>query len=136
MPYETEDPLVSFLYQILRDCPPGALEKTVRDEEKLAYDQICSVLLSNKYLAGYAEECARRLRKAWGTKLSINNFSPDQWRILEDALDAHSYELGQKLSHEDEWDEVDLEQWKKDLDAVKALENLVHFQAHPNKEST
>ena len=151
MPTKTEDPLVSFIYQLLRDCcTAGEVEKVVRDEEEIAkhaywhiktdtaemHIQTATVKLSNEYIAGYANELVVRLRKAWGPKLGVPHLTNRQWEIIEEALDAHSYELEQKLSHEDEWDEIDLEQWKRDLDAVKELENLVHFLAHPDKEKT
>lgn len=58
-PAETGDPLVVFLYLLLRDhVSPGAIEHCVLEIEGAPHE---SWTLSNAYLAGYAENVRSRL---------------------------------------------------------------------------
>lgn len=60
-PVLTDDPLVVFLYLLLRDnIHPGDIEQRMLDLEGL---EELPTILTNKYLAGYAENLATRLRK-------------------------------------------------------------------------
>jgi hypothetical protein len=58
----TTDPLVSFLYVLLRDhVPAGVVEVLVMEASKT--DVNCADTLSNGWLALYAEDVVERLRK-------------------------------------------------------------------------
>ena len=70
-PVQTDRPLVSLLYSILRDhISPGEVEQLVRDEED-AWEKVnhlaegdgapATVTLTNGYLAAYAKELGARL---------------------------------------------------------------------------
>ncbi len=57
--FRSTDPLVSFLYTLLRDhLPAGEVELITREAEK-HHD----VAYSNSYLAGYASNIASRLQR-------------------------------------------------------------------------
>ena len=57
--FRTNDPLVSFLYSLLRDnLPAGEVEKLTVDAERYS-----EVTLSNRYLAEYAVSIASRLQR-------------------------------------------------------------------------
>lgn len=57
--FKTNDPLVSFLYILLRDnLPAGEVEKLTIDAEKYP-----EAVLSNRYLAEYATSIASRLQR-------------------------------------------------------------------------
>lgn len=59
----TSDPLVSFLYELMRDhVVPGTVEKIVQ-EDRFHLEEKREISLSNGYLAQYAEDVAARLRK-------------------------------------------------------------------------
>lgn len=59
-PYETTDPLVVFLYLLLRDhLPAGKLEDVLA---KTVGTSAPPYTLSNGYTAGHAADLARRLR--------------------------------------------------------------------------
>lgn len=63
--HTTGDPLIAFLYELMRDhVPPGVVEKVVRNSELPSEDD--TYVLSNVHLARYAEEIAIRLRPASG----------------------------------------------------------------------
>jgi hypothetical protein len=52
----SEDPLVSFLYVLMRDvAPPGVIEELVGSREL--------TIFTNGWLANYAKDIAERLRK-------------------------------------------------------------------------
>lgn len=58
---DTKDPLVSFLYLLMRDAlPVGEVEKLVQNCEDTGEDHVDE--LSNGWLAKYAEDLASRLR--------------------------------------------------------------------------
>lgn len=64
---ESQDPLVSFLYELMRDhVPPGTVE-TIMKNTPLVPTKFC-----NGWLAKYAEDVASRLRKADAPGLEIN----------------------------------------------------------------
>lgn len=55
---ESDDPLVSFLYQLMRDhLAPGVVESLMADVDKQPS------LFTNGWLASYAKDMAERLRK-------------------------------------------------------------------------
>lgn len=55
----TKDPLVSFLYELMRDhVTPGVVEKVMSQTVPFTEHRLC-----NGYLASYAEDIAKRLRK-------------------------------------------------------------------------
>jgi hypothetical protein len=57
--FRTTDPLVSFLYSLLRDnLAAGEVEKLTIDAERYS-----EVVLSNTYLAEYATSIASRLQR-------------------------------------------------------------------------
>lgn len=59
--HRTESSLVAFLYVLLRDhVQPGDLEKIVQDDEQSEGEYF---VLTNGYLAQYAEELAMRLTR-------------------------------------------------------------------------
>ena len=63
--FTTDDPLVSFLYELMRDhVPLGVVEKVVRNSELPSEGD--TFVLSNVHLARYAEELAIRLRPTSG----------------------------------------------------------------------
>lgn len=58
----TEDPLVAFLYLLLRDhLPAGRVEKVVMDVETMVPHE--GFVLTNGFQAQYAEALAARLQK-------------------------------------------------------------------------
>lgn len=58
--HTTHDPLVAFLYQLMRDyITPGKVEKVMQDQEEVEEYYV----LSNGFLARYAEDIVDRLRK-------------------------------------------------------------------------
>lgn len=58
---ETEDPLVSFLYELMRDhIPPGKIEKICRESQITPGGPHT---LCNGHLARYAQDVADRLRQ-------------------------------------------------------------------------
>lgn len=59
--YETHDPLVAFLYQLLRDhVTSGAVEEIMEDQK---YKLGSAYILSNGFLARYAKDVAMRLQR-------------------------------------------------------------------------
>lgn len=63
--YTTEDPVASFLYELMRDhVTPGVVERIVRLEEGHAPGD--AWVLSNGHLGRYAADLAKRLKGAAG----------------------------------------------------------------------
>jgi precorrin-4 methylase len=139
VPVETKDPLVSFIYQLLRDgCTFGEMEKVVRDEEEISSHaywivRTAVVSLSNEHAAAYAKECAKRLRKAWGPYLQVPHLSPRQWELIEEALEDHVHLLRQSISDalkvsDDMSGDVDA--WRAEIEEVQELDKIVYAMKH------
>ena len=60
--YKTYDPMVVFIYLLMRDyVTPGKVEKAIIDQELAEINGYC--ILSNGFLARYANDIVDRLRK-------------------------------------------------------------------------
>lgn len=130
IPVETKDPLVSFLYQLLRDaCTAGAMEKVVLDEEEISRHVVWIVrttviTLSNGYIAEYAKACAKRLRKAWGSTLAVPFFTKRQWELLEEATEHHEAYLRQCIADAASMAgdlTEDCDSWQKEIEELKEI---------------
>ena len=63
--YTTEDPVASFLYELMRDhVTPGIVERLVQLEEVRAPGDVW--VLTNGHLGRYAADLAKRLKGAAG----------------------------------------------------------------------
>ncbi len=75
---ESSDPLVSFLYELMRDhLPPGKVESIVRDSLHP------ETKFTNGWLASYAEDVATRLRRAAPPELTTFSSVTINGRLCE-----------------------------------------------------
>lgn len=88
---ETRSPFAAFLYELLRDhVLPGTIEKLVQDHEAVMRERPGTIWsLSNRHLAAYAEEVARRLSPGFPAVVnSVGSPGPEDLVVDPDMGEA------------------------------------------------